>query len=201
MAHGAGLVKIIIGLGNPGSRYAGTFHNVGFDAVDLLAERWSGSWRESARERAWIAEVRIGSEKVVLSKPATFMNLSGESVRETLRNRPAELSDLLVISDEVHLEIGRLRIRPGGSHGGQNGLRSIINCLGSEEFPRLRIGIRSTRPIDDMAQYVLGRPRPEEAVRLREMIERAADAAEEFVAGGAEAAANKFNGPPVRKGE
>lgn len=187
-------MKIIVGLGNPGPRYAGTFHNVGFDAVDELARRLGGAWREAPREKAMLAEAQVGSEKVILSKPTTFMNLSGDSVAETLRNRPAGLLDLLVISDDVALEVGRLRVRAGGSHGGQNGLRSIIQRLGGDQFARLRIGIGPNRPIEDLAQYVLSRPRPEDAAKLAKMVDVAADAVEEFIRFGVNSAANKFNG-------
>lgn len=189
-------MKIIAGLGNPGAKYEGTPHNVGFDAVDLLCDRWRGSWRVSGREMAQTAEVTVDGNKVLLVKPMTFMNLSGQALREIMRNRPVELSDLMVISDEAQLDIGRLRMREMGSAGGHNGLRSLIECLGSDAIPRLRIGIRPQSGISgaDMVRYVLSRPRPEDARRLDSMIEVAADAVECWLRQGLAFATNKFNG-------
>ncbi len=187
-------MKVIVGLGNPGKAYARTPHNLGFEVVEELSRRHSAEFRFAAKEQADIAECRWGDEAVVLAKPMTFMNLSGQSVREILRNRPAELTDLMVLSDDVNLEIGRIRLRAEGSHGGQNGLRSIIECLGSNGFPRLRVGIRPNHPIDDLSRYVLSIPKPDDAKALREMIGVAADATEVWAREGIKIAANKFNG-------
>lgn len=194
-------MKIIVGLGNPGRQYEGTPHNVGFDVVDRLSSRLSGTWKASPREKAELSEVALRNEKLVLVKPLTYMNLSGQSVREVLRNRPVEVGDLLVVSDDVNLDLGRLKLRADGSHGGQNGLRSVIECLGTQGFARLRVGIRPPgAKIDDLSRFVLSRPRPEDGRRLAESADLAVEAAERWALEGVEAAANRFNGypPPVR---
>ena len=131
-------MKLVIGLGNPGRRYAGTRHNVGFDVLDLLAERHRLEW-ESAPAAGLIAKWRAVS--VLLAKPLTFMNLSGHAVGELLRFYKIDLQDSLIVVDDVNLDLGRLRARPSGSAGGHNGLKSIIAALGTEEFARLRVGV------------------------------------------------------------
>lgn len=190
-------MKIIVGLGNPGRKYDATPHNLGFEVADRLCRRWGGSFRLCSREQAEVAEVRIGAEPALLVRPVTWMNLSGQAVREIIRNRPVEFSDVVVISDDVNLDCGRLRIRADGSHGGHNGLRSIIECLGSDQFPRIRIGCHPSREIDDLARYVLSVPPPEEKAVLAQMMDVAADAAELWMREGAQAAANKFNGARI----
>jgi PTH1 family peptidyl-tRNA hydrolase len=133
-------MKIIVGLGNPGRRYEATPHNLGFQVVDELARRWSLSFREVRQARAEVAEGMLAGKPALLVKPQTFMNLSGESVSVLTRQRELGQDDLLVITDDVALPIGRLRIRPRGSHGGHNGLRSIVERVGHEDFARLRVG-------------------------------------------------------------
>lgn len=188
------IMKIIVGLGNPGRRYRATPHNLGFDVADLLSKRWHAAFTPSTRERADVLEIRVGAEKVIVAKPGTFMNLSGGAVIELLRNRPVEASDLLVVSDDVNLDIGRVRIRRRGSHGGHNGLRSIIESLGSEEFARLRIGVGPEEPVIDLTRYVLSRPRATERIRLEAMTEIAADAVQCWLRDGTAAAESQFNG-------
>lgn len=189
-----GSMKIIVGLGNPGRQYERTPHNAGFEVVEELARRWGGGFSVKRREQADIAETRIGSEAVVLARPLTYMNLSGQAVREILRNRPAEIEDLLVVCDDFNLELGRLRIRDAGSAGGQNGLKSIIGCLGTEAFPRLRVGVAPDRPMGNRSAFVLGKLKPDEREKLDRMVRLAADAAEIWAREGVEAAANRFNG-------
>ncbi len=135
-------MKLIVGLGNPGRKYAGTRHNVGFDALDVLAERHRLDW-ESGPAEALIAKWRIGG--ALLAKPLTFMNLSGHPVGELLRFFKIDPGDLLVIVDDVALDVGRLRARPSGSAGGHNGLKSLIGQLGSDTFARLRVGVGRRR--------------------------------------------------------
>src|SRR6266545_5710556 len=133
-------MKLVVGLGNPGPRYQGTRHNVGFDAVDLLAKRHGLEWAAAPRgAEALIANWRMGG--TVVAKPLTFMNLSGAAVVPLLQFYKIEIADMLVIVDEVQLETGRIRVRPSGSAGGHNGLKSIIGSLGTDAFPRLRIGV------------------------------------------------------------
>jgi peptidyl-tRNA hydrolase, PTH1 family len=182
-------VKLIVGLGNPGRAYAGTRHNVGFDVVDLLAERHGLAW-ESAPADAVLAKWRARS--ALVSKPLTSMNLSGQAVGDLLRFYKIDLSDLFVVVDDANLELGRLRTRPGGSAGGHNGLKSLIGLLGTEDFARLRVGVgRGDRR--DLADHVLAKFDPPERADVAEAVGRAADAVELFVAEGIGPVMNRFN--------
>ena len=183
-------MKLVIGLGNPGRRYAGTRHNVGFDVLDLLAERHRLEW-ESAPAAGLIAKWRAVS--VLLAKPLTFMNLSGHAVGELLRFYKIDLQDSLIVVDDVNLDLGRLRARPSGSAGGHNGLKSIIAALGTEEFARLRVGVGRGDARRDLADHVLAKFDQEERVEVAEAVGRAADAAELFVAEGIAPVMNRFN--------
>jgi PTH1 family peptidyl-tRNA hydrolase len=187
-------MKMIVGLGNPESRYAGTAHNLGFDVVNVLARRWRLAWRLQEAARAQVAEGRVTDVAVTLVKPMTFMNCSGEALGILLRQREWSGEDLLVVADDVALPVGRLRVRSDGRHGGHNGLRSVIERLGREDFARLRVGIDSGEPIDDLAEYVLRKLPPRERGRLEEMSQVAADAAEAWLREGATAVADRFNG-------
>jgi PTH1 family peptidyl-tRNA hydrolase len=185
-------MKLVVGLGNPGPKYDGTRHNVGFAAVDLLAKRHGVQWEAAPRG----AEALVGrwrSEDVVLAKPLTFMNLSGSALVGLLQFYKIEQADLLVVVDEVQLETGRIRIRPEGSAGGHNGLKSIVASLGTPTFPRLRIGVGRGDSRRDLADHVLARFEPDERAVIDEAIARAADASEVFVAEGVVAAMNRYN--------
>ena len=183
-------MKLIVGLGNPGRAYAGTRHNVGFDVVDLLAERHGLAW-EAAPAEALLAKWREAS--TLVAKPLTFMNLSGQAVGDLLRFYKIDLADLLVVVDDVNLELGRLRARAGGSAGGHNGLKSLIGLLGTEDFARLRIGVGRGDARRDLADHVLAKFEPEERADVAEAVGRAADAAELFVAEGIGPVMNRFN--------
>jgi PTH1 family peptidyl-tRNA hydrolase len=186
-------MKVVCGLGNPGDRYRLTRHNVGFRVVDLLADRW-GVTRGHVREGAARLEVDRGEPvgRVLLVKPARFMNLSGAPLRAALRNANAEIdTDLLVVTDDADLPLGRLRIRRAGSAGGHNGLRDIIDVLGSDQFARLRVGIGRG---GEMVDHVLSTFSLAEEELAREAIATAADAVERWLAEGVEAAMNEFNG-------
>src|SRR3954468_6768023 len=173
-------MKLVAGFGNPGSKYAGTRHNVGFDAVDRLASRHGAQWEAAPRGiDALVARWR--AEDTVLAKPLTFMNLSGTAIVPLLQFYKVEVPDRLVIIDEVQLETGRIRIRPSGSAGGHNGLKSLIGSLGTEAFSRLRIGVGRGDARRDLADHVLAKFDGEEREVIAEAIERAADAAEVFV--------------------
>jgi len=185
-------VKAIVGLGNPGSQYKRTRHNVGFDVVEELARRTSAGF-ESAPAEALIAKWRRPEEVVLLVKPLTFMNLSGQAVGELSRYFKIDTPDLLVIVDEVHLPLGKLRARRRGSAGGHNGLKSIIAHLG-DEFARLRVGVGRGGDQRNMADHVLSRFEKGEAAEVERMTARAADAAEMFITSGIEAVMNAFNG-------
>lgn len=187
-------MKLIVGLGNPGRQYENTPHNVGFHAVDLLAERHHAAWTEERRFEALTAEIRVAGQKLTLMKPLTYMNLSGRSVRAWQSKNGGEPADFLIISDDIHLPMGQLRIRPSGSHGGQKGLLSVINSLGTLEVPRLRIGIRPTGgDVSDMVSYVLARVRPADRQAFEQSWQDAADAVEAIMEKGLTTAMNQFN--------
>jgi len=185
-------VKAIVGLGNPGPQYRGTRHNVGFDVVDLLARRASVGF-ESAPAEALIAKWRRPDDSILLVKPLTFMNLSGQAVGELARYFKIDVADLIVVVDEVHLPLGKLRARKRGSAGGHNGLKSVIAHLG-DEFARLRVGVGRGTDQRNLADHVLSRFEKDEAAEAERMTARAADAAEMFITSGIEAVMNAFNG-------
>ncbi len=187
-------MKIVVGLGNPGREYDGTRHNVGFDVVAELARRLGVS-RGKLRFEAEVMEGTIGSEKLLLVRPQTFMNLSGRAVRQVVDFFQSPLSDLLVICDDMNLDVGKLRLRPGGSAGGQKGLSDIIKHLGTEEFARLRIGIG--RPPGQMqaTDYVLGRFRGDEKQVMELAVLKGADGVEIWAERGLGPAMNEVNAP------
>jgi PTH1 family peptidyl-tRNA hydrolase len=189
-------LRLVVGLGNPGRRYQGTRHNVGFLVLDELRRRGDGT-EERERHGALCSEARVGDREIVLVRPVQFMNLSGPPVRAALRDRGGEPGEMLVVCDDVWLPFGALRLRRAGSHGGHNGLRSILDSLGSSEFPRLRIGLGQAPEGQDQADYVLERFAPSERRRLDEVIGAAADAVEAAVASGIDAAMNRTNRRPV----
>ena len=183
-------MKLVVGLGNPGRKYDGTRHNVGFDVLGLMADRHHLEW-ESAPADALIARWRAAS--VLLVKPLTFMNLSGHAVGELTRFYKVEREDILVIVDDANLDLGRLRARPSGSAGGHNGLKSIIGALGSEDFARLRVGVGRGDARRDLADHVLATFDPQEREDVAEAVGRAADAAALFVSDGMGPVMNRFN--------
>jgi PTH1 family peptidyl-tRNA hydrolase len=184
-------LKGIFGLGNPGSRFRGTRHNVGFDVLDELARRAKVDF-ESAPADALVARVRT-DEPLLLAKPLTYMNHSGQAVGELVRYFRIELADVLVIVDEAQLPLGRLRARASGSAGGHNGLKSVIAHLGND-FARLRLGVGRGDQERDLADHVLARFDKVEAAEVERMITRAADAAETFVTSGIAVVMNRYNG-------
>lgn len=183
---------MIVGLGNPGARYAGTRHNVGFDTLDVLASR-HGIPVESKRHRAWIGQGMIGDCRVLLAKPATYMNLSGEAVGALSRYYHVAPRDIWVVVDDVALPIGTLRLRSQGSSGGHHGLESIELHLGTRQFPRIRIGIGGSGQ-RDLVEHVLSRFSAEERGIITDVVAGAADAIETALAHGFETAMNRFNG-------
>ncbi|MEE8169886.1 MAG: aminoacyl-tRNA hydrolase [Phycisphaerae bacterium] len=184
-------MKLIVGLGNPGPQYANTRHNVGFRVAEALERRWTlGGWKE--KFSACVADGRIHDQRVVLLRPQTFMNRSGQAVMSAGRFYKCDVADLLLISDDLDLEPGRLRLRANGSSGGQRGLEDVIARLGTDEFARLRIGIgRPARgdPID----YILGPFNAADEEWLTATLQRACDAVECWVQQGIETAMNTFN--------
>jgi peptidyl-tRNA hydrolase, PTH1 family len=190
-------MKLIVGLGNPGSQYEKTRHNAGFLVIDRLADRHARGNPVRARFNAAVAEASIKGEQCLLMKPTTFMNRSGQAVAEAVRFYKLDPSrDLLVVVDDVALPCGTIRVRPGGGAGGHNGLSDIQRLLGSDAYPRLRIGIDAKPAFMDQADYVLGRFSDEQWALVQPAIERAADAGEVFISTGLDAAMNQFNAPP-----
>jgi PTH1 family peptidyl-tRNA hydrolase len=190
-------MKVVVGLGNPGARYHGTRHNVGFDVIDSLAAG-PHAGRFQSRFHAQVAEMLEGNEKLLLVKPETFMNLSGNSVHQVMDFFKAATTDLLVVCDDISLPLGKLRIRAKGTHGGHNGLRDIQNHLGGVEYARLRIGVDAPR--DDAIDHVLGRFRPSERAVIDDAVALAAQAVVFWAREGVEAAMNKYNAEAKDKG-
>jgi PTH1 family peptidyl-tRNA hydrolase len=191
------MVKVVAGLGNPGERYRLTRHNVGFRVVDLLADRWGLTGKGRVRDGAALLEVdlRDPDERVLLVKPTKFMNLSGAPVKAALRQSEVDLTqDLLVVTDDVDLPLGRLRLRREGSAGGHNGLRDIIAALATNEFNRLRVGIGRSGTSRATVDHVLSTFKPVERELADASIAAAADAVELWLRDGIEAAMNEFNG-------
>lgn len=185
-------MKLIVGLGNPGPRYAGTRHNVGFDVVDELARRRALVFEASPAD-AVMARERGPDARLMLAKPLTFMNLSGRAVGALTRYYRVAPGDVLIVADDVNLPLGRLRARRGGSDGGHNGLRSVIELLGTA-VARLRIGVDRGDRRRDLAGHVLARFERSELDTIGPAIVQAGDAAEVFVSDGIEAVMNRFNG-------
>ncbi|MFL6333346.1 MAG: aminoacyl-tRNA hydrolase [Pyrinomonadaceae bacterium] len=186
---------LIVGLGNPGERYEWTRHNLGFMLVDLLARQASAQVKR-AECRALVGRAELEGRAVELVKPQTYMNLSGESVACLLRKR-AELkpaSDLFVISDDIALPFGSIRLRPSGSSGGQKGLKNIISALGTDQFPRLRVGIKPEHPVSDTAGFVLERFPKGQRAEVEQILERCAEALRAVIRDGIDKAMSLYNG-------
>jgi peptidyl-tRNA hydrolase, PTH1 family len=183
-------MKLIAGLGNPGKKYAGTRHNIGFAVVDAIADRHGLDWT-SAPADAMLARWR--ARDAILVKPLTFMNLSGHAIGDLLRYFKIPIEDLLVIVDEAQLELGRIRTRANGSAGGHNGLKSVIEQLGTEQFARMRIGVGRGDSRRDLADHVLATFDAAERPVVAETIDRSADAVESFITDGIAAMMNRFN--------
>ena len=184
---------VIVGLGNPTAQYEGTRHNAGFDVIDVLAEKYNISV-DARKCRAFCGKGVIAGQKVLLVKPQTYMNLSGESVGGIVNYYKIDPeSDLLVIYDDISLDVGQLRIRKKGSAGGHNGIKSIIAHLGTTVFPRIKVGVGEKPKNYDLADYVLGHFSKQERELMEEGYEHASDAVEQIVQGEMEAAMNVFN--------
>ncbi len=185
---------IIAGLGNPGRDYVGTRHNVGFEVIDAVAAKY-GIDVKKGKFNGLYGEGRIGGEKAILVKPQTFMNLSGECIRDFKAWYKCDNTEIIIIYDDISLPTGKLRIRPKGSAGGHNGIKSIIYQLNSEVFPRIKVGIGKPQNADyDLADYVLGRFSKDEVKTLVDTAVRAAAAVEVIIKNGTEKAMAEFNG-------
>lgn len=184
---------MIVGLGNPGKEYENTRHNAGFITVSLLAER-CGVKINKSKFKALIAETAISNKRVLLMMPQTYMNNSGEAVAEAASFYKLPAERILVISDDISLDVGKVRIRRKGSHGGQNGLKSIVQHLGSSDFPRVKIGIgQKPHPDYDLAAWVLSSFNAEERKQINDAAEHAADACRLIIDGKTDEAMNRFN--------
>lgn len=183
---------LVVGLGNPGPEYAKTRHNLGFMLIGLLAERLQTTVKRDEC-RALIGRGIIDNQAVELAKPQTYMNLSGESVSCLLKKEERSLEKLVVISDDLAIPFGTIRVRPKGTHGGQNGLRSIIDRLGTQEFTRVRIGIMPEHPIRDARSFVLENFGKSDGATVEKVLEEAADAVETIIRDGVDAAMQRFN--------
>jgi PTH1 family peptidyl-tRNA hydrolase len=196
VASGAAPVKLIVGLGNPGQKYRDTRHNVGFDAIDrLVAEMGSPSPR--GKFDGDLYEGRLADTSVALLKPATFMNLSGSSVQPAVAFYKLDLTDVLIVCDDFAIPLGTLRIRPKGSSGGQNGLKSIFERLGTDAVPRVRIGIGPVPARWNPADFVLGKFTEDERLIAAKAVTSAAEAARAWLSGGLELCMNNYNGKMV----
>ncbi len=185
-------MRLIVGLGNPDSEYQWTPHNLGFMAVDELANR-SGIRVERPEGKALVGCGKIAGEEVILAKPQTYMNLSGISVRDLLGKYELDVPDLLVMWDEVQLALGSIRIHPDGSAGSHNGAKSVINAIGTQEFARLRLGCGPDHPLSSRKEYVLRPLKKAELEVAAEMIGEAGDAVEMILSQGLDAAMTKYN--------
>jgi len=184
---------LIVGLGNPGKKYDNTRHNVGFDTIDMLSHRF-GIKVAKLKFKALIGEGNIQGKRVILAKPQTFMNLSGESVRDAVEWYKLPLNNLIIIYDDIDIPLGKIRIRPKGSSGTHNGMKSVIYQIQSDEFPRVRIGIDKPPENWDLADYVLSKFNDHDREIINSSIERASEAVATIIKSGTETAMNLFNG-------
>ncbi|KUL20286.1 aminoacyl-tRNA hydrolase [Chlorobium limicola] len=188
-------MKLVIGLGNPESKYSGTRHNVGFDVLDRLSESFHIPFA-SGKGKYHFAKVSWRNNAIVLLKPMTYMNLSGHAVVAAMNFYKIQRQDILVICDDLNLPSGTLRLRAKGSAGGQNGLKHIIECLGSDEFARMRVGIRlEDQPLASFSSFVLGKFSEDEKITMEKVLPVCADAALDFAVNGIEHAMNHYNKP------
>jgi len=194
-------MKILVGLGNPGASYANTPHSVGFETADRLAAEIGAAWEEKRAFKCLLARGMLAGRPVLLVKPQTFMNLSGESVAPVVRYHNATVADLVVIQDDIDLPLGRLRIRTGGSCGGHNGVRNIIERLGTSAFTRLKLGVGKDR--GNVIGHVLGKFDPASRAVMDEEVAAAARAAADILRLGADRAMNAWNGwqPEARRAQ
>ncbi len=190
---GSGIQWLVVGLGNPGAKYESTRHNMGFLVVDKLAQNEKLKFNK-LRFKAWTATWEVGGEKVLLMKPQTYMNLSGEAVGQAARFYKIPADHVLVISDDISLPAGKLRIRAGGSAGGHNGLKNIIQHLGTDRFPRIKVGVGSPQQAEhDIADWVTGKPMGEDQKVIIEALDKAVAAIPVLIEQGVDRAMNRFN--------
>jgi len=185
-------MKVVVGLGNPGAQYANTPHSVGFEVVDRIAAECGAVWEEKRQFKCLMARATFAGHSVMLVKPQTFMNLSGDSVAPVVKYHNATAADLLVIQDDIDLAVGKLRIRKAGSCGGHNGIRSIIERLGTQAFARIKLGVGKDKA--DVVGHVLGKFDPGTRAVMDRVVEAAAKAAAAVISEGPDKAMNAYNG-------
>lgn len=183
---------IVVGLGNPGKKYEQTRHNVGFNAIDYLSNQWNITVNKS-KHKALIGEKNLNGEKVILVKPQTFMNESGQAVLELQRYYKVPIENIIVVYDDLDLEVGKLRIRPNGSAGTHNGMKSILQLIQDKQFPRIRIGIGKPRTKGDIINHVLGEFSKDDRKIINEIVEITQKAIEEIILGDTAKAMNQYN--------
>jgi PTH1 family peptidyl-tRNA hydrolase len=184
-------VKIVVGLGNPGVKYASTPHNIGFEAVDAIASEIGADWQEKRQDKCLWAKGVLNGEQIILVKPQTFMNLSGVSVASVVKYSNSTPSDLIVIHDDIDLALGRLRVRSSGSCGGHNGIRNIIENLASADFVRIKLGVGKDK--SDVISHVLGKFSPEARAVADKLVSATSSVVSSIIKGGAQYAMNTFN--------
>ena len=184
---------VVVGLGNPGKQYEKTRYNVGFDVLDIISEEIDIPVNK-IKHKALVGEGRIGNNKVLLVKPQTYMNLSGETLIDIYNYYKVDLENIIVIYDDIDLDVGKIRIRKKGSAGTHNGMRSIIKCLGSGDFPRIRVGVSKPEKGQDLANFVLSRFKKEEEIDLQTGFEKAYKSVESIIIENVDTAMNKYNG-------
>lgn len=194
--------ELVVGLGNPEPKYDRTRHNIGFEVVDNLAETWGLVWKENKRFQGLVAEgTAVAGKKIRLLKPLTYMNRSGQSVRAVIDWYKISPQAVFVTYDEMDLPVGRLRMRLSGSAGGHNGMKSIISHLGSQEFPRLRIGIGKSTGKKQTVSHVLGKFAPDESKIIKEVLDLSTDAIAMSLTKGVEKSMSFYNGKDLRQEE
>lgn len=184
---------IVVGLGNPGREYDDTRHNVGFSVIDLLADRYNTKINK-IKFKSLYGEIKINDDRVLLVKPQTFMNNSGETVREISNFFKVPIENVIVVVDDIDIDFAKIRVKRKGSAGSHNGLKSIIYLLKDDKFPRIKIGVGKPDAGRDLASFVLGRFSKEEEVDMRETLEKAADSVECLIKEGISSSMNKYNG-------
>ena len=185
-------LNVVAGLGNPGAQYANTPHSVGFEVVDRIAAECSAAWEEKRQFKCLMTRATLAGQSVLLVKPQTFMNLSGESVAPVVKYHNATAADLIVIQDDIDLAVGKLRIRKTGSCGGHNGIRNIIERLGTQGFVRIKLGVGKDK--SNVVGHVLGKFDPETRAVMDRVVEAAAKAAAAVISDGPDKAMNSYNG-------
>jgi PTH1 family peptidyl-tRNA hydrolase len=190
-------MKLIVGLGNPGSEYSGTRHNIGWEVVDRLASRLAWTQKPAKKFDGLLMDGTIGSEKVLLLKPLTYMNLSGKSVAAAMNFYQLSPADVMIVLDDLALPCGKIRLRPNGSSGGHNGLKDIERAIATNEYPRLRIGIDAPLPPIAGKDYVLGKFSAEQRTKIEPAIDRAVSAITTWIKSGMTTAMNRFNADEV----